>query len=98
MRRTLFDIKNELKTLLPIIEEKYAIDKLEIFGSFTTNEATEGSDLDLLVTFKITPTLLKFIELKNFLSEQLGINVDLVLKDSIKESIKESILKEVIPV
>ncbi|AFH50112.1 Putative nucleotidyltransferase [Ignavibacterium album JCM 16511] len=59
-------------------------------------EDSDKSDLDILVSFSKTPSLLKFIELKNFLSEKLNLQVDLVLKDSLKESIIDYILNQTI--
>jgi predicted nucleotidyltransferase len=40
--------------------------------------------------------LLKYVELEIFLSEQLGIKVDLVAKDGLKPSLKDVILSEVV--
>ena len=39
-----------------------------------------------------------FVELEQFLSEELGIKVDLVMKDTLKLRIKEKILSEAIPI
>ena len=54
--------------------------------------------MDILVTFSETPSLFKFIELENFLSDNLGIKVDLVMRDALKPAIKKRILSEVIKV
>ncbi|MBU1159895.1 nucleotidyltransferase domain-containing protein, partial [Patescibacteria group bacterium] len=58
------------------------------------------SDLDILVEFDESASfgLFKFIEMENYLSDQLGIKVDLVMKDSLKPRIGEVILKEVITI
>ena len=53
-----------------------------------------GSDLDLLVTFEEVPTLFQFVALENFLSDDLGVKVDLVMKDSLKPAIGKYILEE----
>ena len=54
-----------------------------------------GSDLDLLVSFDDTPGLLKFIEMENYISDLLGVKVDLVMREALKPGIDERILKEV---
>jgi uncharacterized protein len=41
---------------------------LEASGSYVKNQQTNKSDLDLLVYFTIVPSILKFLELKNYLS------------------------------
>ena len=49
------------------------------------------SDLDLLVKLDSPPSILKFIELEQPLSDLLGIKVDLVMKDALKPSINSRI-------
>jgi len=42
------------------------------------------------------PSLIEFIEMENFLSDKLGIKVDLVMRSALKLHIGKVILKEVI--
>jgi len=58
-------------------------------------EQTETSDIDVLVDFSEAPSLLKFINLENYLSGNLRIKVDLVHKSGLKHRIEERILAEV---
>jgi predicted nucleotidyltransferase len=88
----------KLKDILPRLRTEYHVRTLEVFGSFARGEAREDSDLDLLVTFDEVPTLFKFVELENHLSDNLGVNVDLVMKDSLKPAIGKRILKEARPI
>ncbi len=62
------------------------------------NEQNSGSDLNLLVSFTMVPSLRKFIELKNYLTDQLQINIDLVMKDALKPRLNQNILSESIPI
>jgi hypothetical protein len=98
MKKDLQHILAELRRLLPYITQKYNVSSIELFGSFVRNQHDKNSDLDVLVTFSKVPSLLKFIELKNFLSDELQVNVDLVMKDSLKPRIGKNILGEAIPV
>ena len=91
-------ILEKLRDLLPELQRRYAVSSLEVFGSFVRGEEQEGSDIDLLVTFDETPSLFRFIELENLLSEELGLKVDLVMKDSLKPALGERILQEAQPV
>ena len=54
---------------------------VEYFGSYAEGQATEESDLDLLVEFD-TPavSILTIIKLKHYLEEELGNPVDLIHK------------------
>lgn len=83
-----------LRTLLPLLRERYRVRSLELFGSYVRGEETAGSDLDLLVSFAETPTLFQFVALEQFLSDKLGVKVDLVMKEALKPRIGERILAE----
>ena len=48
---TNIDIENKLKELKPILFQKYNVDKIGYFGSFSRNEQTKDSDIDILVSF-----------------------------------------------
>jgi predicted nucleotidyltransferase len=67
-----------------------------VFEALVKNgEITPGKVLDILVEFRKTPTIFKFVNLENYLSEALGVKVDLVMKDVLKPNIGKRILKEV---
>lgn len=83
---------------LPDLRERYGVESLGIFGSYVRGEQREDSDLDVLVEFFRTPDLFEFVALKHELSDILGINVDLVMKDALKPRIGKRILQEVIQV
>jgi len=97
-RTPLSNIKKKLHEQLPLLSERYQVKSLGVFGSYVRHEQSTGSDLDLLVAFNETPSLLKFIELENYLADLLGIKVDLVMQDALKPRIGERILREVVPV
>jgi len=87
-----------LRQQIPILAERYNVETLEIFGSYVRSEQKKDSDLDVLVTFTEDPSLLTYIAIENYLSDLLGIKVDLVMKDSLKPKIGQQILREAIPV
>ena len=91
-------IMEKLRKNKPVVEKKYGVKNLEVFGSYIRGEQKKGSDFDILVEFHRTIDLFKYIELENFLSKKLGVKVDLVMKDTLKPRIKDSILKEAVPV
>ena len=98
MKKELDEILLLLRELLPYISQRYNITSIEVFGSYVRNQQNNNSDLDVLISFSKAPTLLKFIELKNYLSDKLQLNVDLVMKDSLKPRIGQNILNEAIAV
>ena len=58
-----------------------------IFGSFARQEESPTSDLDLLVKFSKTPSLLQLIKIENELSKKLGYKVDLLTEGAIQNKI-----------
>ena len=95
--KRLDELLSKVKKVLPNLSVKYQIQTIEVFGSYVRGDANEGSDLDLLVTFIRVPSLFQFVELENCLSDELGIKVDLVMKDSLKPTIGKRILEEAQP-
>jgi uncharacterized protein len=90
------ELKTQLEALKPVLKEQYKVETIGIFGSYVRGEQKKKSDLDVLVEFYETPSLFEFIELEDFLSQKLGVKVDLVLRDALKPRIKDSILKEAV--
>ncbi|MGA1864921.1 MAG: nucleotidyltransferase family protein [bacterium] len=88
-------IKEKLQQQLPFLSERFKVKSLGIFGSYIHQKQTKSSDLDLLIDFNEVPSLLKFIELENYLTDLLGIKVDLVMRKALKPRIGKRILKNV---
>lgn len=85
-----------LRQHLPEIKEKYSVSYLGVFGSYVRGKQTDESDLDVLVEFDEVPGLLKYIELEYYLSDLLGMKVDLVTRTGLKSNIGKHILNEVV--
>ncbi len=66
-----------------------------MFGSYVRYEQRPDSDLDVLVTFRKTPGLFKYIELENRLTDLIGVQVDLVMRSALKPGIAKRVLQEV---
>jgi hypothetical protein len=94
--KTLEEIKQWLVEHQSVLQERYQVSELGIFGSYIRQEQTEASDVDVLVEFSKTPSLLKFVNLENYLSDNLGVKVDLVHKAGLKPRIGDRILAEVV--
>lgn len=86
--------KRILRAHLPALRDCYSITSLGVFGSYVRGEQKKKSDLDLLVEFERAPSLFKYIELENHLSDLIGIKVDLVMKKTLKPHIGRFILAE----
>lgn len=95
-RHSLKKMLEILHQQIPMLAERYGVEKLEVFGSYVRGEQKRDSDLDILVTFRKAPSLLTFIAIENYLSDLLGVKVDLVMKDSLKPEIGQQILSKTI--
>jgi len=96
--KTKEEILNKLREIKPLLQDKFYIKNLGLFGSYVRVEARDDSDLDILISLKPEHSvgLIKFNSLKDFLTDLLNIKVDLVLKDGIKPALEKYILNEVI--
>lgn len=94
--KTLEEIQQWFVQNKALLREHYKVRELGVFGSYVRQEQTETSDVDVLVEFSETPSLLKFVNLENYLSDNLGVKVDLVHKSGLKPRIGERILAEVV--
>lgn len=94
----LSQIRHALQEELPTLRRNFGVATLGIFGSYRRGEEHGNSDLDLLVTFEETPSLLRLIEVENYLSDQLNVPVDLVLEQNLKPGIGERVRSEVMPI
>jgi len=97
-KKSVDEIKRQLRALEPTLKERFKVKSLEIFGSFMRGEQTKKSDIDILVTFCEPYDLWEFLDLKEFLVKTLHRKVDLVPRDSVKNIIRDQILQEATPI
>ena len=89
------ELRGILLQHMPLLRERYGVESLGLFGSYVRGEAGPESDLDLLVRFRQTPGLIRFVELENCLSDLLGLRVGLVMAEALEPNIGQRILAEV---
>ena len=93
--KTKDEIRETLKRFKPILKEKFKVKEIGIFGSCGRGEESEESDIDILVEFSESIGW-EFLDLKEFLEEILGKEVDLVTVKALKPQLKDKILREVV--
>ncbi len=91
------DFLKKSKDLILNISSKYGAVNVRVFGSYSRGEATEKSDLDLLVKYKENTSLFDHIGLIQDLEELLKIKVDVVSENALHSVLKNQILKEAKP-
>ena len=88
---------NKIKKLLVSHQEELSRlggHHLAVFGSLARDEATDESDVDILVDFDSKKGLFGFADLKFYLEEILGCHVDLVTRRALHPALKTRILSE----
>lgn len=82
--KTLQEIKSLLEENKQQLYAKYPIESIAIFGSYSRNEQSKLSDIDIMIEFN-DDIGIRFIDLADELEDLLGVKVDLVSKNGIKE-------------
>jgi len=96
--KTKEEILKILKSKKGFLKKKYKVKNIALFGSYVRGENRPTSDIDILVEFYEPISLLKFIELENYLSGILGTKVDLVVKSALKKNVRKQVLQEMLEV
>ncbi len=94
MEKNLESIKIDL---IPLLRSNDASQSF-VFGSYARNDAHEGSDLDLLLSFRTRKSLLDLVALQLKLEEKLGMKVDIVTEESLHPRLRPLIDREKIRV
>jgi predicted nucleotidyltransferase len=63
---------------------QYRPERIGLFGSFARHEERRDSDIDILVKFKETISLLELVRIHRELSALLGKRVDLITEQALK--------------
>ena len=80
------------------LRERFGVKSLRLFGSVARDEASEQSDVDIVVDFDETPSLFGFLRLQGYLRDLLGTKVDLVTESGLKERARPYVEKDAVNV
>ncbi len=78
--------------------ERFGVESLRLFGSVARGEAAADSDVDLLVSFRASPTFSAYMKLRIFLEDLLGVRVDLITESGLREGVRPFVEKDAIRV
>jgi uncharacterized protein len=78
-------ILQKLRMLKPVLQEKYGVSELALFGSYSRDEQTGTSDIDIMVDFS-EPIGIAYLDLIYLIEDAFeGVPVQVVAKKAIKE-------------
>lgn len=97
--KTLGEIKQILEAQEEYLATNYGVAVIGVFGSYVRGEQHRDSDVDILIELERPPriSLIGLVELEGYLSDVLGIKVDVAIKKNLRRRIGERILSEVVP-
>lgn len=91
------DVLNFLINNRDFFKDKFHIEEIGLYGSFSLNRQNNNSDIDIIIKVpKNFKTYHSYLELKDFLEDKLGKKVDIVYKDSVNPVIYSRITRDVI--
>ena len=98
--KTLAEIKQILEAQKEHLAAEYGVTIVGVFGSYVRGEERRDSDVDILIELDRPPriTLIGLVELEHYLSDVLGMKVDVAIKKNLRKRVGERILSEVVPV
>jgi hypothetical protein len=74
--------------------QELGAEKIGLFGSYARGEQTPNSDIDLLVSLK-EERFTVYMGVWNFLEDQLGEKVDLVIEQNLRAALRPYVMAEV---
>ncbi len=87
--------RQDINTAIINYLHPYDPERIGIFGSFARQEDNDESDIDILVRFRSTPSLLDLVRIHRELSKVLGKKVDVVTESALKnEKLKQYIYND----
>jgi predicted nucleotidyltransferase len=89
------EILNFLNDKKSFLKEHYQVDTIGLFGSYARDEATDESDIDLVITTPLKSFTNRY-NLKKYLENAFKKPVDIGYYDSLRTFIKREIEKEII--
>ncbi|MDR4652784.1 MAG: nucleotidyltransferase family protein [Nitrosomonas sp.] len=82
----------------PELQTRFGVAKLALFGSTARNEATNVSDIDILVAFDGPATSKRYFGVQFYLEDLFNCPVDLVTEKALRPELRPYIEQELINV
>lgn len=90
------DIINFLSEHKALLQARFGVQKIGLFGSYVREQQTPQSDIDIVVELVSDNTFQSFFELKEYLETAFQAPVDLGVESSLKPVVAEQIKTEVV--
>jgi uncharacterized protein len=94
---TLDDLRQQKRAAIMAIAARHGVTGIRVFGSFARGEATQDSDLDLLI--EVGPVRSPFFPggLVADLEAELGRRIDVTTRTALHPLLRDEVLSEAVP-
>ena len=92
------DVLDILRTHKPTLAERFGVTELALFGSFARDEATDESDVDILVRYDGPATSRSYFGVQFYIEDLLGRRVDLVTHKALRSEFRPYVEREAVNV
>ena len=90
------EILNVLRAHKAVLAQRFGVTELALFGSFARDQATDDSDVDILVRFDKSATSEAFFGTQVYLEDLLGRPVDLATNRDLRVEIRLYVEREIV--
>lgn len=92
------DALDLLRTHKPMLAERFGVTELALFGSFARGQATDRSDIDVLVEFGASPDWKTYFGAVSYLEDILGRPVDMATISEVRKEIRPFVERDAVHV
>lgn len=90
------EVLDILRTHKPTLAERFGVTELALFGSFARDQASERSDVDILVRYDGPATSKSYFGVQFYLEDLLGRRVDLVTHKALRQEFRPYVEREAV--
>ncbi len=87
-----------LRARKPTLAARFGVTGLALYGSFARDQATDSSDLDVLVEFDSPPDWRRYFGAQFYLEDLVGRPVDLAVNGEVRAAIRPAVEQDAINV
>ena len=92
------EVLERLRAHRPTLAERFGVVELAVFGSFARDEATDESDLDILVRFDTPPNWRAYFGAQFYLEDLLQRPVELATREDVRAEMRPQVEREAVDV
>ncbi len=92
------EVLRKLQAHKQTLAERFGVTGLALFGSFARDQATDKSDVDILVQFESPATSKTYFGVQFYIEDLLGRPVDLVTEKALRPELRPYVEREAVHV